>query len=445
MDIQYIYNNVFLAHPVVSTDSRHCPEGCMFFALKGERFDGNQYAAMALEGGAAVAVVDAPSVAASLPGRALLVDDVLATLQALAREHRRRFRGPVIQVTGTNGKTTTKELLAAVLGRRYHVLWTQGNLNNHIGVPLTLLRLRPAEHEVAVVETGANHPGEIAALCGIVEPDFGLITNVGRAHLAGFGSFDGVKRTKGELYDFLSSRPGGNVFVNTCDADLSAMAAARFGLPLADNARIIPYVSGRLSATTGAELSFCWEEGADCAGVVHEVRTHLVGNYNLANLRAAVTVGLAFGVTPADIDAALAAYQPTLGRSEFKTTPYNALIVDAYNANPTSMRAALDNFASIRHERKMVILGDMRELGSVSHEEHCRVVEQVLKSDVQEAWFVGEEFAAAVSAVGSTAPVVTLPDVAAAKARIAASRPEGFLILVKGSNGTRLFELPELL
>ena len=234
MTIADLYE-VFKLHPEVTTDSRRCPAGSLFFALKGESFDGNQYAAKALEAGAAVAVVDDATVVPAgerltVPdgaGRYVVVDDVLTTLQQLAAHHRRQFRGPVLQVTGTNGKTTTKELLAAVLSRKYRVLYTHGNLNNHIGVPLTLLRLRLDEHEIAIIETGANHPGEIAFLAEIVDPDYGLVTNVGRAHLEGFGSFEGVKRTKGELYDYLKAKPGGRIFINESNYDLQDMLVER--------------------------------------------------------------------------------------------------------------------------------------------------------------------------------------------------------------------------
>ena len=234
MTIADLYE-VFKLHPEVTTDSRRCPAGSLFFALKGESFDGNQYAAKALEAGAAVAVVDDATVVPAgerltVPdgaGRYVVVDDVLTTLQQFAAHHRRQFRGPVLQVTGTNGKTTTKELLAAVLSRKYRVLYTHGNLNNHIGVPLTLLRLRLDEHEIAIIETGANHPGEIAFLAEIVDPDYGLVTNVGRAHLEGFGSFEGVKRTKGELYDYLKAKPGGRIFINESNYDLQDMLVER--------------------------------------------------------------------------------------------------------------------------------------------------------------------------------------------------------------------------
>ena len=426
----------------------------MFFALKGERFDGNAYAAKAIESGCAVAVVDDATVAAALGDRAILVDDVLTTLQELAAEHRRHFRGPVLQITGTNGKTTTKELVAAVIAKRYNVLYTQGNLNNHIGVPLTLLRLRP-EHDFAIIETGANHLGEIAALTKIVAPDFGLVTNVGRAHLAGFGSFDGVKRTKGELYDYLAAKVGAKVFVNGADAELMGMIEERFDSEKRGE-KVVEYVRGGLQAGSGAQVAFWWEEGGrlggetaeHSVGTEHTVRTRLVGAYNVNNLLAAATVGSYFGVKAADIDDALAKYTPSLGRSELKHTANNELIVDAYNANPTSMQVALENFAAMRHPHKMVILGDMRELGEDSAAEHRRVVEAVMTSDVERAWFVGTEFAKAVAEAGQSsekAEVTCLPDVTAAKAKIRDEGPKGALILIKGSNGTRLFELPEML
>ena len=445
----YIYN-VYLRHPEVTTDSRHCPEGSMFFALRGERFDGNAYAATAIAQGCAVAVVDDASVAAKLGDRAILVADVLATLQALAAEHRRHFGDPVLQITGTNGKTTTKELIAAVAGRKYNVLYTLGNLNNHIGVPLTLLRLRP-DHEVAIIETGANHPGEIAALTQIVQPDMGLITNVGRAHLAGFGSYDGVKRAKGELYDYLTRKPGAQIFYNDKDAVLCAMADERGRS--AGSTVFRSYVDGGYVDDGREQISFWWNgrEGSEPTEK-HVVATQLVGRYNVCNLLAAATVGRHLGVEAAEIDAALAAYTPSLGRSQLRHTLSNVLIVDAYNANPTSMLAAIDNFSSMSHGRKMAILGDMRELGADSQAEHRRVADAVAASDIAEVWYVGSEFAHAHGMeAGSTTTadggqkVVVLADVAAAKARIAATPPHDSLILIKGSNGTRLHELPDML
>ena len=432
MDIASLYR-IYQEYPVVTTDSRKCPSGSMFFALRGETFNGNQYAGQALEQGCAVAVVDDAAVVPSGDARFVLVDDVLSTLQQLAAWHRRQWGGPVVQVTGTNGKTTTKELLAAVLGRKYNVHYTQGNLNNHIGVPLTLLGLR-AEHNLAVVETGANHPGEIAQLCGFAQADCGLITNVGRAHLEGFGSFEGVKRTKGELYDNLKAR-GKFIFLNAQDDDLRQMAAER-GFNVLDGTSCKPYVEAAVTACAPF-VEFRWR--ADEAQPWHAVSTHLVGAYNLANLRAAVTVGLHFGVPASDIEDALAAYVPTNSRSEWRNTDRNRLLVDAYNANPASMAAALDNFDLIEGENKMVILGDMRELGADSQEEHQRIVARLEQMQLQEVWLVGSEFA------GTRHPFRSFANVEEVKQELAQRPLSGRTILIKGSNGIRLQQLPELL
>lgn len=432
MDIASLYR-IYQEHPVVTTDSRKCPSGSMFFALRGDTFNGNQYARQALEQGCAVAVVDDGSVVPPGDARFVLVDDVLSTLQQLAAWHRRQWGGPVVQVTGTNGKTTTKELLAAVLGRKYNVHYTQGNLNNHIGVPLTLLGLC-AEHNLAVVETGANHPGEIAQLCGFAQADCGLITNVGRAHLEGFGSFEGVKRTKGELYDDLKAR-GKFIFLNAQDDDLRQMAAER-GFNVLDGTSCKPYVEAAVTACAPF-VEFRWR--ADEAQPWHAVSTHLVGAYNLANLRAAVTVGLHFGVPASDIEDALAAYVPTNSRSEWRNTDRNRLLVDAYNANPASMAAALDNFDLIEGENKMAILGDMRELGADSQKEHQRIVARLEQMQLQEVWLVGSEFA------GVRHPFRSFANVEEVKQELAQRPLSGRTILIKGSNGIRLQQLPELL
>ena len=432
MDIASLYR-IYQEHPVVTTDSRKCPSDSMFFALRGDTFNGNQYARQALEQGCAVAVVDDGSVVPPGDARFVLVDDVLSTLQQLAAWHRRQWGGPVVQVTGTNGKTTTKELLAAVLGRKYNVHYTQGNLNNHIGVPLTLLGLR-AEHNLAVVETGANHPGEIAQLCGFAQADCGLITNVGRAHLEGFGSFEGVKRTKGELYDDLKAR-GKFIFLNAQDDDLRQMAEER-GFNVLDGISCKLYVEAAVTACAPF-VEFQWREGE--AQPWHTVSTHLVGAYNLANLRAAVTVGLHFGVPASDIEDALAAYVPTNSRSEWRNTDRNRLLVDAYNANPASMAAALDNFDLIEGENKMVILGDMRELGADSQKEHQRIVARLEQMQLQEVWLVGSEFAA------TRHPFRSFANVEEVKQELAQRPLFGRTILIKGSNGIRLQQLPELL
>ena len=433
MEIQELYQ-IYQQHPVVTTDTRNCPEGSIFFALKGASFNGNTFAEAALEKGCAYAVVDEAEYAPKGEQRILLVDDVLTALQQLATYHRQQLSIPVLQITGTNGKTTTKELVSAVLSRKYNTLYTEGNLNNHIGVPRTLLRIRP-ENEMAVIETGANHPGEIEFLCRMVQADYGLITNVGHAHLEGFGSFEGVKATKGELYADLSTR-GKQAFVNAFDDDLMEMGR-KAGLTLFNT--LMPYVEGRVSEVNPF-LQVQWRE--DDEQPWHTVQTKLIGAYNIANVRAAVSVGLHFGVPTADIDAALEAYQPTNSRSELRVTAHNRLIVDAYNANPTSMSAALDNFDFVDAPRKMVILGEMRELGADSEQEHQKIVDRLLKSKIEKIWLVGNEF---VKLSPQDDRIALYPSVEEVKAKLSQTPIEGYTILIKGSNGTKLFHLPEAL
>ena len=430
LDIKELYA-IYQQHPVVTTDSRQCPEGSIFFALKGTTFDGNLFAAQALEKGCAYAVVDNPE-AARQDRRFVLVPNVLAALQELAAYHRWQWGKRVIQITGTNGKTTTKELIAAVLSKSKRVLYTEGNLNNHIGVPLTLLRLRP-EHDIAVIETGANHPGEIADLCSLVKATAGLITNVGRAHLEGFGSFEGVKQAKGELYDDLHRR-GWRIFINALDTDLMSMFAER-GFTLDENS--IPYVEGRVSKVAPF-VEMQWREGIDLPW--HTVQTQLIGAYNIANLRAAVTVGLHYGISPNDIDDALANYKPTNSRSELRQAGSNSLIVDAYNANPSSMSAALTNFSFVEGKHKMVILGDMRELGEKSLEEHQRIVEKLEGMDLERVWLVGEMFDKAAKE-----GMRVFPDVEAVKETLKQEPVSNSTILIKGSNSTRLWQLPDVI
>lgn len=431
MDLYALYRK----HPVATTDSRDCPEGSIFFALKGASFDGNKFAAQALEKGCAYAVVDEEEYADDGDSRYIIVDDVLTTFKEMAREHRRQFHIPVLGITGTNGKTTTKELVSAVLARKYRVMHTEGNFNNDVGVPKTLLRLTSGD-ELAVVEMGASHPGDIKKLVEYVEPTCGLITNVGRAHLQGFGSFEGVKRTKGELYDFLRAHDG-LLFLNESNADLVEMARER-GME-----RIVGYghepdgtVQGHVTACA-PYVEFEWRQGDNAEP--HLVRTRLIGSYNLDNLLAAITVGLYFGVPAAQIDEALEGYRPSNNRSQLTVTPHNRLVVDAYNANPSSMAAALDNFKLMDVDGKMAILGDMRELGDVSAEEHQKVVDRLLADGMTDVWLVGDEF-------GKTrTPFRKFHNVDEVKAEIARRRPEGKCILIKGSNGIRLSELPQLL
>lgn len=432
MDISKLYN-IFKEHPQVTTDSRECPKGSIFFALKGESFDGNKFAAKALAQGCSYAVVDEKEYCQANDDHYILVENCLTALQQLANYHRRQLGTKIIGVTGTNGKTTTKELVSAVLAEKYNVLYTQGNFNNHIGVPKTLLRLTK-DHDIAVVEMGANHPGEIKTLVNIVEPDYGIITNVGKAHLAGFGSFEGVIRTKGELYDYLR-KTHGTVFIHNENQHLLGIShdldLVKYGT--GDAADL--YVSGKV-VSCDPYLDFCWRHGD---GEEHEVKTHLIGDYNVFNMLAAACIGTYFGVSEEAVCHALANYKPTNNRSEFEKTSLNSLIIDAYNANPTSMAAALSNFGKMKEQPKMAILGDMKELGSASAEEHQKVVDMLKGMNLDTVWLVGEEF-------GKTeCGFKKFKDVDEVKAEIARKRPEGHYILIKGSNSTKLFELKGLL
>lgn len=455
MEIEELYK-LFEQHPVITTDTRDCPAGSLFFALKGETFDGNLFAHKALEAGSAYAVVDNAEVAAT-DERFVLVPDVLTALQDLAAHHRRVLGTPIVQITGTNGKTTTKELTAAVLSEQYRVLYTLGNFNNHIGVPKTLLRLT-ADDDIAVVETGANHPGEIALLSKIVDADCGLITNVGKAHLEGFGSFEGVIATKSELYDYLRGKAEVAAADEACtEKDEEVSAAAPFIFLHADNEWLPARAEGLEAVTYGAPGKGYEVEGevVECApflrlrwrvkdGEWNEVQTQLIGAYNIDNVLAAAAVGTHFGVAPEQVCHALETYRPSNSRSEFRRTERNRLIVDAYNANLSSMHAALENFRLIADEHKMMILGDMRELGAASASAHQEVADLAATTGCEALWFVGENFAAVPPAT-TGADVRHFANVEEVKAAIAADPITDKLILIKGSNGTKLFQLPELL
>ena len=422
---------IFLQSTGVTTDSRRCPAGSLFFALRGETFDGNAFAAQALKDGCAYAVIDNPKYLPEGDPRYLLVDDCLKALQALARHHRRALGTPVIGITGTNGKTTTKELMAAVLSRKYALHYTQGNLNNHIGVPLTLLGLRP-EHQLAVIEMGASHPGDIRELVDIAEPDYGLITNVGRAHLEGFGSFEGVIRTKGELFDFLREKGGATVFVHEDNPYLKEMAHDLKQVCYGTQAGL--YVSGQMTGNSPC-LALQWKAEGDTEA--HPVQTRLIGEYNLPNALAAITVGHYFHVTAEQIDQALERYAPHNNRSQLVRTTENTLIVDAYNANPTSMRAAIDNFHKMQAGHKMLILGDMRELGAESPALHQEIVDHLEACGFKDVVLVGTQFAA------TRHRYPTYPDAPALIAELHAHRPTGKTILIKGSNGMHLNTVAE--
>ncbi len=410
----------------VTTDSRNCPDGSLFIALKGESFNGNAFAEKALNSGCAYAIVDEAAYAVEGDRRYILVDDCLQTMQQLANYHRRQLGTRIIGITGTNGKTTTKELISSILCKGQNVLYTLGNLNNHIGVPTTLLRLKP-EHDLAVIEMGASHQGEIKFLCGIAEPDYGIITNVGKAHLEGFGSFEGVIKTKGELYDFLRPKSDSTVFIHHDNPYLMNIAG---GLNLISyGTEDDLYINGRITDNS-PYLTFEWKAGKD--GDIHQVRTQLIGEYNFPNALAAITIGRFFGIEAQKIDEALAEYTPQNNRSQLKKTEDNTLIIDAYNANPTSMMAALQNFRNMTVPHKMLLLGDMRELGTESAAEHQKIVDYIKESGFEKVWLVGEQFAAAQHSFKTYANVQEVIK------ELGTNKPKGYTILIKGSNGIKL-------
>lgn len=441
MDIKELYK-LYQQHPQITTDSRDCPEGSIFLALKGESFNGNIFAESAIEKGCAYAIIDEPEY--KKDDRFILVDNCLQTFKDLAREHRRQFDIPIIGITGTNGKTTTKELIRAVLSECYNVMATEGNFNNDVGVPKTLFRLNK-DHDIAVVEMGASHPGDIKTLVEAAEPNCGLITNVGRAHLQGFGSFEGVCKTKGELYDFLCAHEC-PVFVNRDNEHLMQMINERrkpetdiYYYGQSDNSDIL--IRGEV-VSCAPFLKFRWREQDADAGYTSEwltVQTHLIGAYNLDNMLAAITIGYVNNIPFDKINHALENYVPTNNRSQLTETEHNHLIVDAYNANPTSMKAAIDNFRLMEVSPKMAILGMMGELGDVSQEEHQKIISLLEEAHFNEVWLVGSEFQKANSSFR------TFANVDEVKATIAQQQPTGRYILIKGSNSTKLFQLPELL
>ena len=427
MSIIDLYD-LFIHNPQITTDSRNCPKGSIFFALKGDKFDGNQYAGKALASGCVYAVIDNPDY--YIGERTILVDNVLKTLQQLAHHHRKVLGLPIIGITGTNGKTTTKELLAAVLSTKFNLLYTEGNFNNHIGVPLTLLRLTH-DHEMAVIEMGASHPGDIKELVDIVHPNYGIITNVGRAHLEGFGSFEGVIRTKGELYDYIR-RSKGKIFIKKENEYLQSIAKG---------IEQITYGNGDDAFASGQVVScdpflvFNWKQ----QGKLHTVETHMIGSYNLDNVLAAVTVGRFFKIPAERISRAIAAYEPTNNRSQFKKTDNNELIIDAYNANPSSMKVALDNFITMPVQPKAIILGDMRELGPTSDELHAEVVAQIKKGQFDKVFLCGEHF----SKVGKEFSPFATTEAMVEELR---KQPlKGYHILIKGSHSMGLEKLADIL
>lgn len=431
MELQKLYN-YFKQSTGVTTDSRNCNPGSVFFALRGERFNGNEYALQALREGCLLAVVDDKALD-GIPG-CFYVPDVLVALQQLATIHRKASSTRFIGITGTNGKTTTKELMASVLSEIYNVWYTRGNLNNHIGVPLTILSM-PPQTEVAVIEMGANHIGEIALLSVIAQPDFGLITNVGKAHLEGFGSFEGVKKAKGELYDFLKSH-NREAFVNVDNDHLLAMLGdwSKIGYGTREG----ELVTGR-NAKAAPFLEFEWKTGHS---EWYVAKTNLAGLYNFENALAAVCVGTYFEVPPHLIVKALNGYVPVNNRSQLTQTSRNQVLMDAYNANPSSMAAALTHFSGMEGDAKVLILGGMKELGPDSATEHQALINRVLEMDFQQCFLVGPEF---INLVSDNRRITWFESVSQLLQYLGEISMSGHLILVKGSRSNQLEKVLEVL
>jgi UDP-N-acetylmuramoyl-tripeptide--D-alanyl-D-alanine ligase len=433
MTVENLYQS-FIRHPVISTDSRSCTPGSIFFALKGEKFDGNNYIMQALDSGAAFAVGDRQDLPCDR--RIIKVDNTLTALQQLANHHRLMMKTPLIAITGTNGKTTTKELIAAALSSQYNTVYTDGNLNNHIGVPLTLLRLK-AENDLAIIEMGANHPGEIAALCRIACPDYGLITNIGKAHLEGFGSLEGVINTKTELYEYLRKNRK-TVFANAGNGILK---------PFLTGLNTVEYGTGDSCFVSGSTLSSTpylsieWKTGNSIEK--HVIDTRLAGKYNFENILAAVCVAIYFNITPENICRSVGNYIPQNNRSQSRQTARNRLIIDAYNANPDSMKAALDNFIALPDSPKMLILGDMRELGRYSREEHQNLVNTISQCrSIDQVFLCGSGFA---NLDGIPPSWRIFPSSTELFHTLETGRIEGYNILIKGSRGNRLEKAAEWL
>lgn len=438
MNIENLHK-LYLASTAVTTDSRTIKGGELFFALKGENFDGNEYAMKALESGASYAVVDKGSKYDGADERIISFPDTLQALKSLALYHREHSlvdgeRLIVIGLTGTNGKTTTKELIREVLSKKYTVTATQGNLNNDIGVPLSLLKIN-AQTQLAVIEMGANHPDDIEKLVTVARPDYGLITNVGKAHLLGFGSFDGVKAAKGQLYDYVH-KFGKAVFLNADDADLCSMAQSRAGMDTIKYGIQHCGVELYPSDENNPYLRMSLPSGK--AGERKEINTKLVGSYNANNVLAAIAIGLHFGVAIDDAIDAIEAYQPANNRSQMMKTQRNSLIVDAYNANPTSMSAALDNFAAAVSDAKVALLGDMRELGPDSVSEHITIVEKIKTIPMKLVCLVGEEFSKALQLSAKSDNMLWFPDSEALAVYLEKEKLESSLVLIKGSRGIQM-------
>lgn len=432
--IEQIYK-LYSQKYIVTTDSRKVEQGCVFVALKGEHFDGNDFAYKVAEDNVAACVIADRK---DLPyhERLFIVDDCITTLQELAKLHREKNNIPVIGITGTNGKTTTKELISTVLSQKYNIIYTQGNFNNHLGVPLTLLQIKP-NTEIAVVEMGANHPKEIEQLCEIAQPDFGIITNIGKAHLEGFGNFEGVVKTKNELYQYIklkSKKQEAKIFVNS-DNDLlvelsKEIPSLYYGSKI-KTTNLSLLVQGSKLKNQSPYLNIEWNN--------NEIKTNLVGDYNFENVMAAIAIGNYFNVESNLIIKALENYRPTNNRSQFIETDKNKIVMDAYNANPVSMSNAINNFKNICDNNHLLILGDMRELGKESLSEHLEILNLIKKLNFNNVILVGSEFSKVNKDFTSFSNVDELIK------HINENEISGMKILIKGSNSIHLEKIINLL
>jgi UDP-N-acetylmuramoyl-tripeptide--D-alanyl-D-alanine ligase len=419
MNIEVLYE-IFKSHSTISTDTRTISKGCLFFALKGDNFNGNKFAQDAIEKGAAFVIIDQEEYKVS--EQFILVDNVLKTIQQLANYHRKQFDIPFIGITGTNGKTTTKEFINAVLSKKYRTSFTLGNLNNHIGVPLTILSI-PIDCEISIIEMGANHIGEIDFLCKIAEPNFGIITNIGKAHIEGFGSVAAIKKTKNELYQFIQTI-NGTLFVNNEDDTLIELSKninkQTYGSSKAN-------CSGELISSTPS-VKVKWNKEL--------ITANLYGAYNYQNILAAICIGNYFNVPSKDIQNAIETYYPTNNRSQIVESNTNTIFLDAYNANPTSMNAAINTFTENTSEKKLMILGDMLELGGISKKEHQKIVDKAEGLKIN-TLFIGKEF----NAISNKYNFIYLKDVSAVIDWLKHSGIVNHQILIKGSRGIRLEEI----
>ncbi|MDI1354822.1 MAG: UDP-N-acetylmuramoyl-tripeptide--D-alanyl-D-alanine ligase [bacterium] len=432
---QELYEHYLACGQKICTDTRKVEKGALFFALKGDNFNANEYAEKAIQLGCSLAVVDDERYAV-LP-QIVLVNNVLKSLQDLANFHRKKLHIPVLAITGSNGKTTNKELISAVLSQKYKTLFTQGNLNNHIGVPLTLLRI-DSTHEFAVIEMGANHQHEIEMLCNIAEPEYGLITNIGKAHLEGFGGIEGVKKGKGELYAFLRSTHG-KVFINGDDEVLHDLGLNNDKITYGCR-KLFDVIGKDCSKSETVSFKYTTRYGEKDFNKLPEISTQIVGAYNFINCLAAVCVGTYFNVKEEAIRAALENYQPNMNRSQLLKTKRNTIILDAYNANPSSMKAAIESFASYPADKKMVLLGDMFELGEYSAEEHHKIAQLLLTNNLDRCILVGDYFS--TTTAHNFLMFRTLSD---CRAYLEEANITGTTILIKGSRGMKMETLQEVL